>query len=540
MGHSFACLARGAGPQRRDNLAIMDAWRGAEVPGLPGRGVEPRVRDTATGELTVAATGHTASLYACGITPYDATHIGHAATFTAWDLLVRAWLDAGHEVVYVQNVTDVDDPLLERAARDGDDWRELALRETQGYRRDMEALRVLPPTHLVGAVEALPVIEVFAERLAARGALYDLDGDVYFARGTDALFGSLAGPATPTGLSVAEMAELFAERGGDPDRPGKKDPLDALVWRAERPGEPAWASRFGRGRPGWHVECAAIATEYLGTAFDVQAGGSDLVFPHHELSASHTRVACGSPAPGAAVHLFARVYAHSGLVFYQGAKMSKSLGNLVFVSRLRESGVDPMAIRLALLAHHYRSEWEWTDEVLADAEARLSRWRAATSAPAPTAPSPHSPTAAQPTAPATTPVPGAPAAAMVPPPPPATPVSGIPAPEIVLPPPLGAPDSGSPAAGIVSPPPLAAPDSGGPAAGIVSPPPLAAPDSGAPAAAMVLQQVRERLADDLDAPGALAAIDAWADAVLSAPPASPAQEAALIRATANALLGIAL
>jgi L-cysteine:1D-myo-inositol 2-amino-2-deoxy-alpha-D-glucopyranoside ligase len=462
----------------------MDAWRAAEVPVLPGRGIEPRLRDTATGKLTVAATGHTASLYACGITPYDATHMGHAATFLAWDLLIRAWLDAGHDVIYTQNVTDVDDPLLERAERDHEDWRELAVRETELYRRDMEALRVLPPTHLIGAVEALPVIERFAERLAARGALYDLDGDVYFARGADALFGSLVGPDTASGLSVAQMSELSAERGGDPDRPGKKDPLDALVWRAERPGEPAWGSRFGPGRPGWHVECAAIASEYLGVAFDVQAGGRDLVFPHHELSASHARVASGSQSPRD--HVFARLYAHSGMVAYQGAKMSKSLGNLVFVSRLRESGVDPMAIRLAVLAHHYRSDWEWTPAVLTDAQTRLSRWRTATT-PDPATPDPATPDPA-------TPDPAAPTA--------------------------------TPAVT-----PAAHPST---SASATRPP-------ATPAAAVILQQVRERLADDLDAPGALAAIDGWADAVLSAPAGSvPPADAALIRAAADSLLGIAL
>jgi L-cysteine:1D-myo-inositol 2-amino-2-deoxy-alpha-D-glucopyranoside ligase len=381
--------------------------------------------------------------------------MGHAATFVAWDLLVRAWLDAGHDIRYAQNVTDVDDPLLQRAERDDEDWRELALRETDRYRRDMEALRVLPPTHLIGAVEALPVIDLFAERLAVRGALYDLEGDIYFARSADASFGALAGPGTPTDLTVAEMTEFSAERGGDPDRVGKKDPLDVLVWRSERPGEPAWDSRFGRGRPGWHVECAAIAAEYLGTAFDVQAGGSDLVFPHHEMSASHARVALsGSAEPDPAEErVFARVYAHSGMVAYQGAKMSKSLGNLVFVSRLRSLGVDPMAIRMALLAHHYRSDWEWTDAAAAGAEGRLSRWRAATAAAA------------------------------------------------------GASDE--------------------------------APAAGIPAADAVLQQVRERLADDLDAPGALAAIDAWAEAVLSAPSAVSREDAALIRDTADALLGIA-
>ena len=341
---------------------------------LPGSGVELRLRDTATGELTEAASGHRATLYACGITPYDATHMGHAATFTAWDLLVRAWLDAGHEVVYVQNVTDVDDPLLERADRDGEDWRELALRETDRFRGDMEALRNLPPAHYIGAVEAIGVIDEFAERLAARGALYDVDGDTYFARSADPEFGALAGPGTASGLSVAAMTELSAERGGDPERPGKKDPLDPLVWRARRPGEPSWESRMGPGRPGWHVECAAIAVRYLGPSFDVQAGGSDLVFPHHEMSASHARVACQADADGLA---FARVYAHSGMVAYQGSKMSKSLGNLVFVSRLRAEGTDPMAIRLALVAHHYRADWEWTANVLAQAQRRLERWRAA-------------------------------------------------------------------------------------------------------------------------------------------------------------------
>jgi L-cysteine:1D-myo-inositol 2-amino-2-deoxy-alpha-D-glucopyranoside ligase len=357
----------------RDTLASMDTWPRADVPLLPGSGQVPLVRDTATGELTPAATGPTATIYVCGITPYDATHMGHANCFTAWDLLVRALLDARREVTYVQNVTDVDDPLLERADRDGEDWRELAARETERYRGDMAALRLLPPTWLIGAVEAMPLIERLNARLDERGALYSVDDDVYFARSADPAFGALSGPGTASGYSLATMASLSAERGGDPGRVGKKDPLDVLVWRAERPGEPCWESRFGGGRPGWHVECAAIAAEYLGVAFDVQAGGSDLVFPHHEMSASHARVAFG-PAPA-----FARMYAHVGMVGYQGEKMSKSLGNLVFVNRLLADGVDPMAIRLTLLAHHYSSDWEWTDDILAEASARLDRWRAAVS-----------------------------------------------------------------------------------------------------------------------------------------------------------------
>jgi L-cysteine:1D-myo-inositol 2-amino-2-deoxy-alpha-D-glucopyranoside ligase len=365
-----------------DTLACMDTWPRADVPELPGSGQVPLVHDTATGELIPAATGPTATIYACGITPYDATHIGHANTYTAWDLLVRALLDARREVTYAQNVTDVDDPLLERADRDGEDWRELALRETERYRRDMAALRVLPPTWLIGAVEAMPLIERFNARLDERGSLYCVDDDVYFARSADQAFGSLSGPGTASGYSPAVMAELAAERGGDPGRVGKKDPLDVMVWRAERAGEPSWESRFGPGRPGWHVECAAIASEFLGVAFDVQAGGSDLVFPHHEMSASHARVAF-SPAGEPDARVFARAYVHAGMVAYQGQKMSKSLGNLVFVSGLLADGVDPMAIRLALLAHHYRSDWEWTDDVLADAVSRLARWRAAAEAAGP-------------------------------------------------------------------------------------------------------------------------------------------------------------
>ena len=423
----------------------MDSWRGVDVPELPGQGPETKVAD-AGGELVAAAAGSAATLYACGITPYDATHIGHAATFIAWDLLVRAWRDAGHEVTYVQNVTDVDDPLLERAERDGEDWRDLAAREIARFRGDMEALRVLPPTYYVGAIEALPVIERLNRLLAEHGALYDLDGDTYFTRSADPSFGAVSG------LDAATMTALFAERGGDPGRPGKKDPLDPLVWLAERPGEPAWPSGFGPGRPGWHVECAAIATEYLGVTFDVQAGGTDLIFPHHEMSASHARVALADRAlPGEPV--FARRYLHAGMVRLDGEKMSKSLGNLVFVSALLEGGADPMAVRLAILAHHYRQDWDWTEAGLAAAQARLDRWRAAVAA------------------------------------------------------------------------------ASGPAASSGSPPSQSSPSAG------VLGAVRERLADDLDAPGALAVIDAWADTALSVMGSSGGP---LVRDTADALLGVRL
>ncbi|MBB5789219.1 cysteine--1-D-myo-inosityl 2-amino-2-deoxy-alpha-D-glucopyranoside ligase [Jiangella mangrovi] len=400
----------------------MRAWSAPDVPALPGRGLPVRLHDTAAGAVRPVEPEQVATMYVCGITPYDATHLGHAATYLAFDLLNRAWRDAGLDVRYVQNITDVDDPLLERATATGQDWRELADAETRLFTEDMAWLRVLPPSSYVGAVEAIPLIT----RLIARmeGSVYELDGDLYFSVRSDPAFGSVAR------LSEAEMRALFAERGGDPDRPGKKDPLDPLVWLKARPGEPSWDSPFGPGRPGWHVECAAIAMEYLGVPFDVQGGGSDLAFPHHEMSAAHAHVVAGA---------FAGLYSHAGMVGLDGEKMSKSLGNLVFVHRLRADGVEAAAVRLALLSSHYRGDREWSEDVLTAAQDRLARWRAAVS-------------------------------------------SG----------------------------------------------------AGAPAEP-VLAEVRERLADDLDSPGALAAIDRWA-ATAGNDPDAPA----LITALVDALLGISL
>jgi L-cysteine:1D-myo-inositol 2-amino-2-deoxy-alpha-D-glucopyranoside ligase len=232
----------------------------------------------------------------------------------------------------------------------------------------MVALRIVPPTHFVGAAESIDLIVDLIQRLRDAGAVYEVDGDLYFPVTADATFGSVSN------LDRAEMVEVFGERGGDPDRPGKKDPLDCLLWKRERPGEPAWESVLGRGRPGWHVECTAIALRYLGMAFDVQGGGSDLVFPHHEMCASEAQVA-QSNRP------FARTYVHAGMVALDGEKMSKSRGNLVFVSALRREGVDPRLVRLALLDHHYRDDWEWTDDDLDRARDRLSHWSEAAGKP---------------------------------------------------------------------------------------------------------------------------------------------------------------
>jgi L-cysteine:1D-myo-inositol 2-amino-2-deoxy-alpha-D-glucopyranoside ligase len=343
----------------------MRAWPVPPISEEPlrrlGRAPELSLYDARSGRVAATDPGAEARLYVCGITPYDATHLGHAATYVAFDLAVRAWREAGHQVRYVQNVTDVDDPLLERARATGEDWVALAERETQLYRDDMTALSVIPPDVFAGAVESIPVILQLIRELQDVGAVYAVDGDLYYSVTADPQFGQVSG------LARDEMVELFRERGGDPERPGKQDPLDCIVWMLQREGEPGWESEFGAGRPGWHVECAAIARTHLGLAFDVQGGGTDLVFPHHEMSAGEVQVVHpGTP--------FAKGYAHQGMVGLGGHKMSKSRGNLVLVSRLRADGVDPRTIRLVLLTHHYRNDWEWTDDQLAVATKRLDQW----------------------------------------------------------------------------------------------------------------------------------------------------------------------
>lgn len=358
----------------------MLAWPSPSVPSLaagddaPTGDAQLLLHNTATGELEPAGPSadadQPARMYVCGITPYDATHLGHANTYVAFDTLNRVWRDLGLEVSYTQNVTDVDDPLLERAAATGVSWEELAHGQIQLFRDDMTALRVIAPDRFIGAVESVDLVAEFVARLEPTGLVYRTDDehpDWYLRSVAAPGFGHLSG------LSREEMLASFAENGGDPERAAKHDPLDSLVWRSRREGEPSWQTRLGEGRPGWHVECTAIALQELGTNFDVQGGGSDLIFPHHEMCAASAMAATGEP--------FAQVFAHSGMVALDGAKMSKSKGNLELVSRLRREGVDPMAIRLALLDHHYRSDWEWTADVLAHAEARLARWRTALAAP---------------------------------------------------------------------------------------------------------------------------------------------------------------
>ena len=307
-------------------------------------------------------------MYVCGITPYDSTHLGHAATYLTCDLIPRYLRSAGHGVHFVQNITDVDDPLFERAARDGVDWQDLGSSQIDLFRSDMEDLAVIPPRDYIGAMESIDeVIEMVATLLEV-GAAYQLEGDEYPDIYADYTF--LPQFGYESRYDADQMAEFFAERGGDPDRPGKRHPLDALLWRAHRTGEPKWESPFGPGRPGWHIECSAIAVNRLGAPFAIQGGGSDLRFPHHEFSATHAEAAHG-------VDRMAHHYVHTGMIGLDGTKMSKSLGNLVFVSKLTAAGHEPSAIRLGVYAGHYREDRDWTNDVLAHAEHRLAAWRAA-------------------------------------------------------------------------------------------------------------------------------------------------------------------
>lgn len=342
----------------------MHAWPNVDVPHLSVQAPAPEIFDSASQGMVKLPTGQRTTIYVCGITPYDATHMGHAATYVAFDTLIRFWRASGAQVDYAQNITDVDDPLIERALATGKNWQDIASEQTELFRTDMTALRVIPPAHYIGAVESIPLVIERIQQLQQADAVYSLDTDLYYPVTKATTVGHIAH------LSKTEMETIFAQRGGDPTRPGKQDPLDALLWRGQQPNDPWWESPFGNGRPGWHIECAAIALEYLGAQIDVQGGGSDLKFPHHEMSAAHAESATGA-AP------FARAYMHTGMVALNGEKMSKSLGNLIFVSKLRNQGIDPMAIRLTILSHHYREDWEWFDSSLADNVERLAIWRTA-------------------------------------------------------------------------------------------------------------------------------------------------------------------
>ncbi len=292
--------------------------------------------------------GERVSLYVCGVTPYDTTHMGHAFTYVLFDTLRRVLRRAGWSVTYVQNVTDIDDDILKRARETGQQWDELGRAQTAQYETDTRALNVEPPTHLLRATDEIDQMIPLIATLLEKEHAYAAGGNVYFSVASDPEYGSLSR------YSRAEMRTIAAERGGNPNDPDKRDPLDFLLWQAAQPDEPSWDSPWGAGRPGWHIECSAMAMHFLGPTVDIHGGGADLIFPHHESEIAQSECATG-------VHPFVRVWMHTAMVRYQGEKMSKSLGNMVFVrNALRQYDAD--AIRLYLLDHHYRSAWEYEDD----------------------------------------------------------------------------------------------------------------------------------------------------------------------------------
>jgi len=320
-----------------------------------------RLFDTARREVVPFEPGPIVTMYTCGITPYDAAHVGHAGTYVTYDVLQRRLRDLGHETRCVRNITDVDDPLLAKARTLGVHFLDLAADEIARFDEAMSALNILPAWSEPRATSAIPDILGFIGMVLESGHAYQAGGSVYFSVESFERFGQISH------LSRSEMLALAADRGGNPDDPFKRDPLDFVLWQPSVDDEPAWDSLWGPGRPGWHIECSALAMRELAETIDLHGGGTDLIFPHHECEAAQSESVTGVP--------FVRHWMHYGMVCLDGEKMSKSLGNLVFVGDLIKEW-DPSAIRLAILAHHYRSDWSWDDTLMPAATARLAAWRA--------------------------------------------------------------------------------------------------------------------------------------------------------------------
>ena len=321
-----------------------------------------RLYDTAKRGVVPFEPGPIVTMYTCGITPYDATHLGHAAVYMGYDVLQRRLRDRGHETRCVRNVTDVDDDLLRKSREVGMHYLDLAAAETARFDEDMIALEMLPSFSEPRATSAIADIRGFIGMVLDNGHAYEAGGAVYFDISTYDDFGSVSG------YDRATMLEFAAERGGNIEDPNKKDPLDFVMWQPSADGEPAWESLWGPGRPGWHIECSALAMRELDETIDLHGGGSDLIFPHHECEAAQSKAATGKA--------FVRHWMHQAMVRMDGEKMSKSLGNLVFVSELRKT-FDTRAIRLGIINNHYRTEWEWDEQIMPSAAARLDKWLAA-------------------------------------------------------------------------------------------------------------------------------------------------------------------
>lgn len=321
-----------------------------------------KLYDTAKQEIVEFVPNPTVLMYTCGITPYDATHLGHAFTFISYDVLQRRLIDKGHQVKCVRNVTDVDDPLFAKARELGVHYLDLAAGEEARFESDMTALNALPVHSTPRASSAIPDIRGFIGMVIDRGFAYESGGSVYFNVEKFPQFGSVSHYSRET------MIALARERGGNVDDPHKRNPLDFVLWHPSASDEPSWDTMWGAGRPGWHIECSALALRELGTTIDLHGGGSDLIFPHHECERAQSEAATGQP--------FVKHWMHVAMVSMDGHKMSKSRGNLVFVDKLRTQH-DPMAIRLGLIEHHYRTEWEWDDGLMSRNEVRLSNWKSA-------------------------------------------------------------------------------------------------------------------------------------------------------------------
>jgi L-cysteine:1D-myo-inositol 2-amino-2-deoxy-alpha-D-glucopyranoside ligase len=302
----------------------------------------------------IGRNGKKVQIYVCGITPYDSAHLGHAFTYLTFDLVIRALNFIGRETNYVQNITDIDDPLFERARISGTNWQSIVDSQMDIYRTDMSALNILPPDHFVGVMENMELIISRIGETISKDLSYQIGTEWYFKTDSENLSKLVAS------VPNSELVAMAKERGCDTDRQGKVNPLDPIIWKASKDDEPNWKQDFGTGRPGWHIQCISLANKYAELPLDIQGGGKDLIFPHHSMS-EEQNAALGFGE-------LALNYCHVGMVSYQGSKMSKSKGNLVFVHQLIDEGISPMVIRLALMSHHWRSDWEYTKDLIEESK----------------------------------------------------------------------------------------------------------------------------------------------------------------------------
>ena len=348
----------------------MLSWQKPQTLKLEGYGPQLKLFDSVDKKIRPVVTKSTANMYVCGITPYNATHLGHAVTYLTFDLIHRILMDSGHKVNYVQNVTNIDEPLFNYAKYSNLNWLDLSNREISLFHKDMVSLSVLPPSNYISITESIDSIINLIKKMLQNGSAYALGNanhkDIYYC------LNNVSDSKYMFGYDYSSMIEAFIKNGGDPNRNGKVNNLDTILWRSSRPGEPSWPSPFGAGIPCWHIECSAIVLDKFKFGIDIQGGGRDLIFPHHEFSAAYAKtVNIGRK--------FANHYVHNGLIYYNGYKMSKSRGNIILISQLLNSGLDPAALRLAVLSEHYRKDRSWNNLVIERANARLKLWRHATS-----------------------------------------------------------------------------------------------------------------------------------------------------------------